>query len=390
LQPRAAMFSKRRLLGAGIVALVATLLLLWIGSDRDDVRPGADGDRAHATTSREAPRDPIVRAFPDPAQEETPGVHCWEGLLEQDRAGSFASYRELLGRAVASGDDLLATYLQDRLAELIGGDVVRAMQLLDWTVGASPRELEILLGALRQTPAVQDRTVSRRLLAMAEDAAAGDHHRAIALGTLETQHRLPTEDLARLGAIAVDPDAGDTAWAATRAVGRVMKEDFDRTGSYQPYLDQLLAISRTTTVPAVRVLALEMPAYSDPIVGGAYLDELAQLLTNAPEREVREMAAFQLGVSDDPDRVVGIFRAAFPREPDRCVRWAIFRFTVRAAGAGSFPALEDYARVDPRFRADLDDFRRIYATGIADFERVWLDKEERHPCSADEDPAHEG
>jgi hypothetical protein len=384
------MFPKRRLLGAGLVALVATILLLWIGPDRDDVRRGVDGDRVPAATSRATPRDPVVRVFPDPAQEETPGVHCWEGLLELDRAGSFASFRELLARAVASGDDLLASYVQDRLAELIGGDVARAMQLLDWTTAASPRELEILLGALQKAPAVQDRTVSRRLLAMAEDAAAGDHHRAIALGALETQHRLPADDLARLGAVALDPDAGDAAWAATRAVGRVMKQDFDRTGRYQPYLEQLLAISRGTGDPAVRVLALEMPAYSDPIVGGAYLDELAQLLMHAPEREVREMAAFQLGVTDDPDRVVGIFRAAFPREPDRCVRWAIFRFTVRAAGAGSFPALEDYARADRRFQPDLDDFRRIYATGVADFERVWLDKEERHPCSADEDPAHEG
>jgi hypothetical protein len=384
------MFSKRRLLGAGVVALVATVLLLWIGSDRDGDLRGTAGARGPAATSRHAPRDPVVRVFPDPAQEETPGVHCWEGLLELDRAGSFASFRDLLGRAVASGDDLLATYVQDRLAELIGGDVARAMQVLDWTEGAHPRELEILLGALQRAPAVQDRAVARRLLAMAEDAGGGDHRRAIALGALETQHRLPAEDLARLGAVALDADAGDAAWAATRAVGRVMKQDFERTGAYQPYLEQLLAISRSTADPAVRVLALEMPAYSDPIVGGAYLDELAQLLMNAPEREVREMAAFQLGVTDDPDRVVGIFRAAFPREPDRCVRWAIFRFTVRAAGAASFPALEDYARVDPRFRPDLDDFRRIYATGVADFERVWLDKDERHPCSADEDPAHEG
>jgi hypothetical protein len=43
-------------------------------------------------------------------------------------------------------------------------------------------------------------------------------------------------------------------------------------------------------------------------------------------------------------------------------------------------------RVDRRFRADLDDFRRLYATGVQDFERVWLDKEEHHPCSADEAP----
>jgi hypothetical protein len=380
------MISKRRLLGAGIAALAATVLLALFAHRRGGDRATPSGDRATASTTRDAPADVRVRVFPDPAQEETPGVHCWDGLLELDRAGSLDAFRDVLARAVASGDELLAAYVQDRLAELVGGDVARAMQLLDWAGGAAPRELEVLLGALQKTAAVQDPAVARRLLAMGEDADAGEHRRATALAALETQERLPADDLARLAEVALDGDAGDAAWAATRTVGRVMKQDFERTGSYQPYWDQLLAISRTTEDHAVRLLALEMPAYVDPILDDRYIDELAQLLTSAPEREVREMAAFQLGVTEDPDRVVGVFRAAFPKEGDRCVRWAIFRFTVRAAGPRSLPALEEYVRVDRRFRADLDDFRRLYATGVQDFERVWLDKEEHHPCSADEAP----
>src|SRR5262249_60728183 len=121
-----------------------------------------------------------------------------------------------------------------------------------------------------------------------------------------------------------------------------------------------------------------------------YIDDLAQMLVGAPEREIREMAAYQLGLTEDAQRVLGIFRAAFPLERDLCVRWAIFRFAVRAAGPRSIPLLNELARLDPRFQPDLVDFQQIYATGVHDFERVWLDKAEHHPCVADEGAQHGG
>jgi hypothetical protein len=187
--------------------------------------------------------------------------------------------------------------------------------------------------------------------------------------------------------VALEADGGGAAWTATRTIGRVMKEDFSRTGEFAPYWDQLLEISTRTKDPALRVLALEMPAYVDPLLRAEQIDDLAKVLTSAPEREVREMAAFQLGLTKDPQRVLGVFRAAFPRERELCVRWAMIRFAVRAAGPRAMPLLEELARVDSRFAVDVADFRRIYATGIEDFERVWLDKVEHHACSADD---HDG
>jgi hypothetical protein len=169
-----------------------------------------------------------------------------------------------------------------------------------------------------------------------------------------------------------------------------MKEDFTRSGTYEPYWDQLMEISARTKEPAVRILALEMPAYVDPVLGSKYIDELATMLREAPEREVREMAAFQLGLTDDPARVLGVFRAAFPRERDVCVRWAMVRFAVRAGGPRALPLLDEMARSDRRFADDVADFKRIYASGVEDFERVWLDKADHPACSADEHAEGEG
>lgn len=379
------MTRRRRNLAIGALAVVAGAALVYRLAGE---RPAARSGRTDGPAREAAPRDVPVRVFPDPAQEQHPGVHCWDGLLELDRAGTLDGFRDLLARAVDSGDDLLAAYIQDRLAELVGGDVARAMQLLDWAEGAEPRELEILLGALQKTAAVQDRSVAERLLAMGEDATRDETRRAAALTALETQHHLDADTLGRLRAVALDESAEAAAWTATRTVGRVMKEDFTRTGTYAPYWEQLLEIGRASADPAVRLLALEMPAYADPILGSRYIDELAQILMTAPEREVREMAAFQLGVTEDADRVLAVFRAAFPKEKELCVRWAMFRFSVRAAGPRALPVLAELARLDRRFRPDLEDFQRIYASGVQDFERVWLEKPERHACGVDEG-AHE-
>jgi hypothetical protein len=378
---------RRRSIWIAAALAVAALALLT-------ARCGGGGgeERArHASTGEvvdpsEAPvGGAALHVVPDPAAEELPGVHCWQGLLAVDRAGTLADLRAVLGRAVASGDELLAAYAGDRLVELVGADPARAHALLDLAAAAQGREAELLLGALSRTAAVQHAGVRDRLLAAAEDRGADVAVRAAAVGALETQRRLEGEALGRVAALALDAEAGGAAWTATRTLGRVMKEDFARTGHFERYWDQLLDISARTGDPEVRVLALEMPAYVDPVLGGRHIDELAALLRTAPERQVRELAAFQLGLTDDPPRVLGVFGAAFPREPELCVRWAMLRFAVRAGGPRALPVLDEMARADARFADDVADFRRIYASGLEDFERVWLDKAEHHACSADED-----
>jgi hypothetical protein len=370
------------LAGAG---LLAGVIALYLSRDRAAERAQApDEDRAAAGENASAlPRRAALAVVPDPAAEEIPGAHCWQGLLEIDRAGSLPELRDVLARALASGDELLATYVGDRLAEVVGADVARAAELLDWAEQAAGPEVEIVLGALARTAAVHDRAIGDRLLRTGEDRGGDETRRTAALAALETQRRLDAPALARVATMATSDPSSGVAWTATRTLGRVMKEDFTRTGAYEPYWDQLLAISARAQEPAVRVLALEMPAYVDPVLGVTYIDELAAVLRDAPEREVREMAAFQLGLTEDPARVLGVFRAAFPRERDVCVRWAMLRFAVRAGGPRALPLLEEMVRIDRRFAEDVADFRRIYATGVEDFERVWLDKVDHPACSAD-------
>ncbi|HUQ07115.1 MAG TPA: HEAT repeat domain-containing protein [Kofleriaceae bacterium] len=373
----------RTILGA--VGILAGVVALYVSRDggNEHVAPSGDGVASTGEGADSPPRRAALAVVPDPAAEEIPGAHCWQGLLEIDRAGSLPELRDVLARALASGDELLATYVGDRLAEVVGGDVAKAAELLDWAEQAAGPEVEIVLGALARTAAVHDRAIGERLLRAGEDRGGDDTRRTAAVAALETQRRLDADALARVTAMATSDPSSGVAWTATRTLGRVMKEDFTRTGAYEPYWDQLLAISARTKEPAVRILALEMPAYVDAVLGTKYIDELAAVLRDAPEREVREMAAFQLGLTEDSTRVLGVFRSAFPRERDVCVRWAMLRFSVRAGGSRALPLLEEMARTDRRFTDDVADFKRIYATGVEDFERVWLDKADHPACSAD-------
>ena len=369
---------------AGIVAAAALALIALYARRATDDRSAAQ-QQARDGVAAGSVASVSLSVVPDPAAEQIPGAHCWQGLLDVDRAATLSALRGVLARALASGDELLATYVSDRLVELVGADVARAGELLEWATQATGQEAQIVYGALARTAAIQNPAIADRVLRAGEDRSTDEVRRASAIAALETQARLAPEKLSRVAAVALDPDANGVAWTATRTIGRVMKEDFTRTGEYAPYMDQLLDISARTTDPAVRVLALEMPAYADPVLGPAYIDELAKVLTTAPEREVREMAAFQLGLTSDPNRVLEVFRSAFPREQELCVRWSIVRFSVRAAGARAMPVLDELARIDSRFAIDVADFRKIYATGVEDFERVWLDKTEHHPCTADGD-----
>jgi hypothetical protein len=139
---------------------------------------------------------------------------------------------------------------------------------------------------------------------------------------------------------------------------------------------------------ATRLLALEMPSYSNPTIGGDSMERLERIMINDRERDVREMAAFRLAVTEEPQKALEAYRNAFPKEQDECVRWAIFRFAVRAAGANALPLLEQMAAQDPRFVQDYQDFKRLYAEGTVDFSRIWLGKEERHQCLVEEGAPH--
>jgi hypothetical protein len=374
-----------RATAAGATVLLVAIWIIWF-------RPRSTGESApkpaeeSIASSTAAPglagasKTPVRKRW---EKDEAPMPGCWPALRDFDRSATLDDMRAAI-KAVGASDPLLATYLQERLAEMIGADPARARTVLEWAKQASGAELEILLAAVKSAPAVRDRGVAEALLAMGEDEGAAVDLRSRALDALETQHRLDDGMMARMKAIAMDEKSDAAAWVATRTLGRVMTEDFERTGTYEPYWKQLLSIGRESEETAVQLLALEMPSYADPVLEDGSIDALAELLKNDPDRHVREMAAHRLSVTKAPDKVLAVYRAAFPLERDECVRWAIFRFAARVAGAGAMPLLAELAAIDPRFKPDHDDFAALYATGTVDFARIWLGKAERHQCLAEE------
>ncbi|WP_323379008.1 HEAT repeat domain-containing protein [Pyxidicoccus xibeiensis] len=323
-----------------------------------------------------------------PAVEQIPMPGCWDGLQAFDRTASMDTFRDALRAAIANRDRYLAGYLQERLTELVGNDASRALQVIEWAQGTHHPELGVYLEALKAAPAVHDAKVADRLMKMGEDKAGTLQSRSAALDALETQRRLGPADLKRLKAVALDETVDSVAWVATRTLGRVMKEDFERTGNYAPYWKELLDVSTKSDDMAVRLLALEMPSYSNPLIEEDSFDELAKILSSDRERDVREMAAFRLGVTSEPKKALEIYRAAFDKEHDVCVRWAIFRFAVRVAGADALPLLLEFSQKDPRFVRDYTEFRDLYASGTVDFARIWLGKGEHHSCLVEEGAPH--
>jgi hypothetical protein len=380
---------------AGVLLLAAAVALMYpLGGASPSTGDGAAPEPTSSTamnaaggpgTSADMTLAPENRP---PAQEVIPMPGCWDGLQELDRNISMDTFRDALAAAIANKDRYLASYLQERLTELVGNDPARALQVLEWSKGTSHPELNIYLEAIKAAPAVHDPKVSGQLMKMGEDKGATLQARSAALDALETQKHMGPAELKRLKAVALDETVDSVAWVATRTMGRVMKEDYERTGNYKPYWKELLDVSAKSDDMAVRLLALEMPSYSNPIIGDESFDQLSKTLASDRERDVREMAAFRLGVTSAPDKALEIYRDAFEKEHDVCVRWAIFRFAVRVAGADALPTLEQFAAKDPRFARDYVEFRDLYATGAVDFARIWLGKAEHHACLVEEGAPH--
>jgi hypothetical protein len=376
------------LLGAALVARRAP------GGEGSEESSNAQADQASAggSASARAPTSQGVGLPKElkPKQEMLPMPGCWQGVAELDKNLSMANFQQALAAAIAGKDRMLADYLQARLTELVGDDPQRALQVLDWAQNANQEEIGVYIEAVKATAAVQRPEVVDRILKMGEDKGASLLHRGAAMDALETQKRLAPATMARVKAIALDESLDSVSWIATRTLGRVMKEDYERTGNFSPYWKELMDISEKSDDMAVRLMALEMPSYSNPIIGkdSQELERLAKLMRTDAERDVREMAAFRLAVTEQPDKALEYYRDAFPQEHDECVRWAIFRFAVRAAGAGAMPLLQQLAAQDPRFLQDYQDFQRLYAEGTVDFSRVWMGKEERHNCLMEEGAPH--
>lgn len=320
-----------------------------------------------------------ARTGPAPEQR-MPRLTCRAGYLDFESVYGLEGLRAAIRQAVEQNDAAALTFLGERLSEVIGRDASAALQVVTWADTATEPEVSLLLGGVRGSEAMKDARVVERLFSMAE-RHADPGHQVQALVALETQPRLDAAAMDRLAAMAKkDTRPKGVAMSAARTLGRVMDNDFKATGSVTPYLTRLLDIARGSSDADVRTLALEMGTYPGARLDEASVTELARLMREDPDADVREMAALVLSTGRDTEAVLRHYAEAFRTEKSRCVRLAILRYTLRAGGAAALPQVQDYARQDRRFEQDHADFKALYDAGHTDFDRLWLNKRMRHRC----------
>lgn len=378
------------LTGLALVVVIGSFLL-WNKSARLGLSPTAPLTQgAHATTSTSASWGALANAG-DAVPEQIANARCFGDLLAIDRAPGFDGVRLAFSRGLAS-DQLGADYLRARVAELVGDDVEKALEVLSWARGASVEEAQVLLAGLAASNGAKDARVATALIELGRASDVDAQIRAAALDAIGTQRHLDGASRVALKSVAVDSSDQELAWHATRALGAVMGEAMRaqnaQPDAFQPYWEELADIVEGSGDPAVRALALEASAYVDPILPATSIPRLVDMMLDEPHRDVRELAAFQLGLTEAPDEALAAYRRAFEQEYDECVRWAIFRFAVRAGGEDALPLLEYFASMDPAFVDDLADFKALWAAGYQDFEQIWLNKEERHACVVEDGELH--
>lgn len=379
-----------RLLRWLAVGLVAVMLLaaagrLLRGGRSRTARGPQPAARATEPASSELTSAGSLPATDEPDEARGPRfdpVTCWRDLDRFNEEVTIETFRAWAATLLAAPDDHVASYLKERLAELIGADPGRATAVLGWVRDATPKEAGVFLSALRGSDAIQLPQVAARLRAMGLDASIPVERRAGLLSALDTQKHFEPAALGQLADLARDPGSGEAGWAATRTIGRVMETDFKRTGSFAPYLDKLLAIGSESRDDDVRYLAVSLPMHTDPVLDAPAIERYARVLTTEGSANGRDAAAHLLSLSQDKAKVLQIFAAAFKADTDVCVRWALFRFAARAAGQDALPVMADMAAADPRFQSDYQIFEQIYASGVVDFERVWLTlpSQDPHGC----------
>ncbi|NVJ10111.1 hypothetical protein HUW63_33430 [Myxococcus sp. AM001] len=319
----------------------------------------------------------------EPPHQRLPRLTCRAGYLDFEQLYGLPTVRAAIQQALAQSDPAAVAFLTERIPEVLGGDAQAALQVLDWADTAPAPEASVLLAGLREAPAVRDARVAERLLTMAEQHASTDH-RAQALQTLETQARFGALAQDRLMSLARSSTAPQgMSLLAVRTLGWVMKNDFQTGGSVEPYLMRLLTLARESEDRHVRALAVELSASLSVRLDERTVKQLAWVLENDADANVRELAALALSDGRDTRAVLNHFRAAFPGEQRLCVRWAILRYTLRAGGAAALHQARDYARQDRRFARDVADFQALYDAGHVDFDRLWLNKRVYHRCPED-------
>jgi hypothetical protein len=369
----------------GVVALLAAVALISRGSAEDSGQSEAQqAAKPGAQPTGSEPSDSTGHAGQGARAEEKPPqfnqTSCWKDLEQFNDKVTLETFRAWAAPLLASKDPLVLDYLKARLAELIGNDEGRASEVLGWAREAAPAEFKLLMAGIRGSEALP--RLAGQLTSLGLDESIDINRRAGFLDELQRMPRLEPAALDKLAAFAKDASSGEAGWVTTRAIGRVMNSDLMRTGNAKPYLDKLLTIGTESLDERVRYLALEMEMHSGVPLDTKSTAHLAKILATEGSDEVRQIVAHDLSFAEDKKQALDIYAKAFANEKDLCVRWALFRFAARAAGKDALPVMAEMAITDPRFQGNYQDFERLYASGIVDFDRIWfsLPSDNPHGC----------
>lgn len=377
--------SGRRILriaaGLGAAALVAGVGLFACGLGDDDLQDEAARTAASAQAQQGSSRPGGTAGQPGQAgSKEAEAVAapprydattCWRDLKRFNEGVTIENFREWAAPLVASRDPLVRDYLKERLTELIGNDPARAMEVMGWARDADGKTFGMYLTALRGSEAIQLPEVAAKLMKLGLDGKIAPERRAGFLSALDTQKRLEPAALDRLTSFAKDPTSGEAGWAATRTLARVMKRDFEQSGTVKPYLNKLITIGTESPDEQIRYLAQSMPMHAAPVLDAEATERYAKILATEGNEDGRDAAAHNLSLSQDRTKVLELFAKTFETEQAVCVRWALFRFSARMAGKDALPVMAKMAIIDPRFQANYRNFEQIYASGTLDWVRVW-------------------
>ncbi len=374
----------------GALALLAAAALVFRGADEPSGTPEARGATAPGPQQTGSGHslggaDSTAPGSSAKVQEKPPrfaGTTCWQALDRFNDTVTLETFRDWAAPLLVAKDPIVLQYLKERLSELIGNDERRASEVLGWARDANPAEFKLLMAGLRGSQALGLPQVGARLTSLGLDESLDMGRRAGFLDELQHLKQLEPATLERLTRFAKDPASGEAGWVTTRSIGRVMKEDYERTGNAKPYLDKLLTISTESPDEPVRYLGLEMGLHSEAPLDAQSTERLAKILATEGSGEVRQVAAHELSMAQDKAQALDIYAKAFAAEQDLCVRWALFRFAARTAGRDALPVMANMATTDPRFQGDYHDFERLYASGIVDFDRIWfgLPSQDPHGC----------
>ncbi|HYH95059.1 hypothetical protein [Hyalangium sp.] len=379
----------------GAAALILGVALISSGSaeaegqgePREAATPGAQlTDAARKAGASEHTGQGGVEQEP-PKAPRFSNTTCWEELERFNDTVTLETFRSWSAPLLGVKDPLVREYLKERLAELIGNDEGRASEVLGWAREASPAEFKLLMAGLRGSEAMGKPKVAAQLTSLGLDERLDIGRRAGFLDELKGLPRLEPAALEKLAHFAKDPASGEAGWVTTRAIGQVMKEDFQKTGNVKPYLDKLFTIAAESPDEPVRYLALEMEMHADAPLDAQATERLAKILSTEGSENIRQVAAHDLSLAQDKAQALEIYAKAFEAEQNLCVRWALFRFAARAAGKDALPVMANMAMTDSRFQGNYQDFERLYASGIVDFDRIWfsLPTQDPHGCL---DPGH--